>query len=518
MFHYETGKANYSLYMNGQHFYFTKDRQELLNEQGNAGYKKNTRSEYEYNMQTFWGSLGGDYVFSDKDYLSFSSTYTNTFSPPSEMQGSGSFLQLPEEKESKFDAWSTSRTTYYVSTNNLYYKHTFSDKKLLETTFRFNFNRNEMTGERKETYDNLPDYHYLYEYDNSRLSSSLEVNYNAAWSTHSFDLGSQTYFTNDRIKQLPAPAFRYKEWNEYLYAGLSGSFGGPLLYSVSLGADMIFNQSQDQKNRYIRLKPVVSAKYQFNPANTLVLAYRLDNIAPVISQLNPYNTSTDSLYRQVGNPFLLPEQDNIFTLSYSFNKGPVYLEPSFTYTLSTDEIVETGRMEGNVFTRTYTNEGSYREWDGMLTLRYNSARWGSLGGYAGYRHSYYSLKDEGTFYTSVNFNLRYRKLSANGYVYYQPYNYSPVYSSRSYAPESELTLGWRLNNNFTLNAGMRYFLGGLKTQTTTDSEGYYARNTQTHLDRRFLVNIGFNYYWRSKVPAPQRTKVQLQGTESGITL
>ena len=241
-------------------------------------------------------------------------------------------------------------------------------------------------------------------------------------------------------------------------------------------------------------------------------------MAPAIGNLNPYNTSTDSLYRTVGNPYLLPEQQNRFTLTYSLNKSGVYFSPSFSYTLITDNIAESGSMEDNVFVRSYTNEGRYSEWDGGVSLRYNNSQWGGIGGTAGYRHAYYSQTDNGSFYTNINFNLRYRKVSANGYLYYTRYAYSPLYIRRNYAPESELTFAWRLNNNFSLTAGMRYFLGGLRTETTTESAGYYSRSEQINVDRRFLPAVGFTYYLRSKAQTPQREKKQLQGRESGIAL
>lgn len=513
---YETGGPRHSLYLQGQHFYFSNDQIEYTSEQSAADYRKTSQSERQYNMQNFSAALGGDYVLSDNDYLAFSMTYTNSFSPATETTGNG--IYTSNGLASNFVEWSTSRNTYFLNTWNLYHKHSFDSRKTLETTLRFNLNGNKYSGQTKEMYDNIPDYDYLFDYDNSRLSAYLEMNYSSTLWNQALDIGNYTVFRKDRIEQISQPEFPYRELTEYLYAGLSGALGEKFVYSASLGADMIFNRSGDTDNSYVKLNAAASLRYQLAPSQSFALAYRRDNTPPAISQLNPYNTSTDSLYRTVGNPYLLPEQQNRFTLNYSLNKSGLYFSPSLSYTLITDNIAESGAIQDNVFVRSYTNEGRYSEWDGGLTLRYNHPKWGSIGGTAGYRHSYYSQTDRGSFYTNANFNLRYRKVSLFGYLSYQRHNYSPLYTSRTYAPESELTFTWQLNSIFSLTAGMRYFLGGIGNETITESAGYYSRSEQRNVDRRFLPAVGFTWYLRGKAQTPQRQKKQLQERESGIRL
>jgi hypothetical protein len=513
---WETGAARYSISLLGQHYYFSNDKMVYVNEQSAEAYHKTSQSERQYNMQTFYAALGGDYVFSGNDYLAYHITYTNTFSPPTETTGSG--LYTAGGNSSAFDTWNASRDTYFLNTCNLYHKHDFDSRKTLETTLRFNINGNKNSGQRKETYSNLPPYDYLFDYDNSRLSAYLELNYSTTLWNQALDLGNYTVFRKDRIEQLSQPVFPYREWFEYLYADLSGSLGKKFVYSASLGTDLIFNRSNETENQYVKLKVAASIRYQPNSLQSFALAYRRDNTAPTIGVLNPYNTSTDSLYRMAGNPYLLPEQKDGYALTYSLNKNGLYLSPSLSYALFTDNIVESGRMHDHIFVRSYVNEGRYSEWDGGLTLRYNHTKWGSIGGTAGYRHSYYSQTDKGAFYTNLNFNLRYRKLSANGFLYYQRYYHSPLYTLRNYAPESELTFAWRLNGNLSLTAGMRYFLGGLRSESITEYAGYYARSEQKYIDRRFLPTLGFAYYFRNKVQTPQRNKKQLRESESGISL
>jgi hypothetical protein len=420
--------------------------------------------------------------------------------------------------ESFFDTWNYSRMKYYINTYNLYHKHSFEKEKALETTFRFNLNGHQSSGERQEIYDNLPVYENMFDYDNYRLSSSLDINYSFGWKGQSSNIGSQTRYNNDRIRQIPLPAFRYRALNEYIYADTKGTLSKKFSYVLSLGADVVFNRSQEVTNQYVRPSFSLSADYRFNTSQSLNLSYRLSNDMLDIRYLNPYTTSTDSLYRSMGNPYLQPARRNTFSINYSLNKNGFYVAPRLSYRLIRDYIVQSGSTQGNIYTQTYINEGHYKEWDGYLTLRYNNRKWGNIGGSAGYRHSYYTEIDRGTFYTNVSTSLHYKKVSLNGDLSYQRYAYSPILISRSYVPDTNVLLNWELNNQLTLNAGMRYFLGGLRTEPITDSDGYYSSVVQKNIDRSYLINVGFTYIWRNKVGAPQRTKKQLRQTEGGIVL
>lgn len=513
---FETGSAKYSLYLTGMHFYFHEDETKRSNEERGANYLKTSETRNNFNMQNLNGNIGGDYVFSDKDYLSYSITYTSSPTPPTTSEGNG--LYTSGERASAFTKKSSSQSNYYVNSYNVYHKHDFDEERILESTLSFNLNGNRMNGNVEEIYAEMEDNRYNYYYDNHRLSASLEVNYSTPLAGQSLDLGSYASFRNDRIEQLTQPVFPYREWNEYLYADFSGKITKKLAYSASLGADLIFNRSAETENSYVRLKTAASLRYRFNAAQSLALAFRQDNDPPSIGALNPYNTSTNPLSRTEGNPKLTPEQRNAFAFSYDLNKSGLYLAPSFTYTIVTDNIVESGRMQDDIFIQSYINEGSYSDLDGGLTLRYNNSIWGYVGGKTGYRHSYYTANDKGSFYINMNANLRYKKVSLNSYIYYQRYYYNPISVTRQYAPESELIFGWKASNNLTLNAGMRYFLGGLRSESVTESSGYYSKSIQTHIDRRYLFNIGFSYYWRNKAQTPQRNKKQLQSSESGISL
>jgi hypothetical protein len=514
---FETGAEKYSIYLNGQHFYFHNDEMKYTSEQTSNAYRKIMEAERQYNTQNATASLGGDYVISDKNYLSYSITYSNAFSPPTESKASGTYTTSDGIK-SNVTMQSNSKNNYYLNTYNVYYKHDFDAGKVFETTLRFNTNGQRSSGEQSEIYDNRPDYKYLHNYNNTRTSSSLDMNYTSTLLNQDLELGSSTNFRNDRITLLSQPAFPYRELTEYFYAGLSGSLGKKMYYSASLGTDIIFNKSEKVSNSYIKLNAAASLMYNINQANSVTLAFSQYNQPPAIGMLNPYNTSTDTLVRTEGNPYLKPEQGNTLSLSYSFNKNKIYISPEVSYTIISDNVTSSAFMRDNVFVRTYINEGQYSEYDAGVTLRFNDQKWGSIGGKTGYKHSYYTAVDRGSIYLNLNGNLRYKNLSANIFVYYQRYYTSPISVQKIYAPESELILGYKVSKNFTLNAGLRYFLGAMKYENIIESEGYHSVDLQRCIDRHNLFSIGFSYFWRNKVQAPQRQKKQLQSTEYGISL
>jgi hypothetical protein len=513
-FNAETGDARRLTYLTGQHFYFTGDESRYLSSQQNDGYAKNSDMAGFYNSNSYYACLGGDFVFSAADYLSYSITYINN---PSGTEREGKGELTSGDVRSAFDIATNSEADYYVNTYNAYHRHGFENKSLLETTFRLNFNGNGTSGETRETYDNRPQYHYAFDYDNYRTSSSLDLNYGFKWLGQSSNAGSATRFRKDRIHHISQPVFHYRELDEYLYVDASGQLNAHFSYMASVGADLIFNRSGDTDNSYYSPAASAAITYRANPYSTMRLSYLKSNESPDIGYMNPYNTSSDSLYVSVGNPSLRPVRRQRFTGMYTLNRSGIYLSPQISYLTVSGYIVPTGSNDGRVYTQTYMNDTRFGELDGALTLRYNS-RHGSIGGSAGYRRTYFSNVDKGSFYTNVNFNAACRKVSVNGYVMYQRYRYTPLSTTKNYTPETEITFSWALTGIVTLQAGMRYFLGGIKSESTRDDRGYRTTGTQDMLDRRFLTTAGLSINLQNRIQKQHRTEKRLYQNESGIQL
>jgi hypothetical protein len=287
---------------------------------------------------------------------------------------------------------------------------------------------------------------------------------------------------------------------------------------LSAGGEAILNRSAGHDNHYYAWASSSSLLYRPAAVNTMRLSYTKTNNAPAINHLNPYNTSSDTLYRVVGNPYLHPAGQHQLTYEYTYNNSGLYISPQLRYRRVSDYIVPTGSNQGNIYTLTYINDSRFSELDGRFTLRYGNNRWGSVGGAAGYRSATYSAGTaRSTFYANANANLYYKKVSAYGYLTYQRYTYNPITVVRNFAPECELTVSWRLSRIVTLQGGLRYFLGMAGTESATENAGYRSTIRQDMTDRQYIAALGLSINLTGKLKKT-RTEKRLYQTEQGINL
>ena len=517
--YYETGNKNASVSLSAQHWYFHDDYATTTVLQQNVGYSKWKESARTWNSQNIYLDLNADWLCSPKDYLAFKATYINN---PSEYVSEGKG-ELHEEgmDMQHFTYLNEDKVAYYINTYNLYYKHTFQKESWLETTARFNINGNGTKGVRSEDYTSWK-YQNIYDYDNFRYSGGMEVYYTVPLGKHTLDVGSETSFLNDRIRQVYAgyPTFSHRNIDEYVFAGLSGKFNEKFSYAFSAGYEMLFRKVSGVNYDYNKPTGNLSLNWRMNPSHSVGTSYQLHHTAPSVGELNPYNTSTDSLMVQKGNPYLLPSQSQQWELHYSYNKQGWYVEPSLSYTLVTDVIEQTGKTDEftGIYLSTYENSDRYSFLSGGVNMQYRSSKWGSIRiGIENITRFYKGQSGKNLFKYNLNFNGWYNKLSWNGYIWYAPKDYGVHTKIKSSGAESELHVRYKLNKNLSLTVGMRYLLGTLKDETTI-VEGTYSSITNTSMDdRSWKVLFGFSYNWQ-KEKSPNRTKKYLDTRESGIKL
>jgi len=516
---YEVGNSTRSLNVTGSHFYFHNDDADWTRTQQNTTYLKQTEGGRRYKMQNYYIAVNADWLCSPKDYLSLNVTYLNT---PSQYRSEGrGTLHTPDKEEQPFTFTDDEKERYYINTYNLYYKHTFKKKTYLEATGSFNLNSNNTYGNRNEAYRPKA-YTHLYDYDNFRHSGGIELYFTTPFKHQSVELGGKIHFNNDRLKQVAAhyPTFHNKEWNGYLYSGANGHITSRMSYAVSLGMDLIARKTDHTKDHYYKLTASASMNYRFTPTFSLRMAYRLTNTPPTVGQLNPYNVSTDSLVNRIGNPYLHPIQTHQWEISPVFNKSGFYIAPSISYSLSDDVIERMGHTDPatGVFTETYENNSRYSQLSAGMNLRYNNRRWGGMGaGIENLTKFYESQSGKNLFKYKFNFFGWHKKWSWNGYLSYMPRDYD-VYSKNRYdGAESEASLSYKVTKQFSLNAGMRYWLGTLKIRTHTNEGTYSGYSTTKMKDRSYKVMVGFAYYMQGR-NAVNRAKKQWEDKETGIKL
>ena len=413
------------------------------------------------------------------------------------------------------------KVNYYVNSNNLYYRHTFKDNVYLENTLRFNLNGNQTQGEREENYADWQ-YHNLYDYDNFRYSGGLETHFVTSLGKHQLELGNELSYLNDKLKQEKAgyPTFRHQNTNEYFYAGLSGNLSKNLSYSLSAGMNYISRKADNIRYNYFRPVESVSLSYRINSGHAITFSHSLTNSAPQVGQLNPYNTSTDSLRVVSGNPYLLPQRIYNWQIRYSFSKQGFSLMPSLAYQLVTDEINNIGYTDpqSHIYTQTYENYGHFSRLTAQVTAGYQNYKWGGINLTIANLTNYFEHQSaKNQFQYMLNFYGYQKRWSWNGNLSYFPKQYGIHSKTISRGAESEFTVTYSLNDQWALNAGMRYFLGMLKSRVYTDEDTYHSQFFMDSKDRRYKVLIGISYSFRKR-RAPNRQTKYLNSTESGIDL
>ena len=84
----------------------------------------------------------------------------------------------------------------------------------------------------------------------------------------------------------------------------------------------------------------------------------MQSFAPGILQLNPYNTSSDTLTVATGNPSLRPYRGHSARLAYTVTSRHLYIEPDLAFRHTENAIVSSGEDFGVLYRTRPVNRGS----------------------------------------------------------------------------------------------------------------------------------------------------------------
>jgi len=515
--YFEVGNSKYSLYGRGSGNYTYNDDIDLDSWQKGTHYYKQSSGASRSNKHYLLGELLFKWMFTEKDYF-----VAHVYGKYDKDKNNGSGEGIYEtDKSSPFEYTSLNRNSSYVWTGSAYHQHQFTSDQLLETTLAFNDNRNVNSGERSETY---PDwlYQYLYKYRNKRSSGSLNLDYSRTWNeVHSLNVGSETKYVNDHIHQVSDhfPVFHHRQWNQYLYASFS-SKAGNLYYMGSLGAEGIWLKAGNTTSNYFKPRGSFSGTYVFNEQNSFQASYTLLNEAPHVGQLNPYNTSTDSLVINKGNPHLLPMQKHDLNASYTFTKSGLYITPSIGYSIYTDIIEPFGYSENDIYTSTYRNAGKFNLFLAGVSVNYRLGNFGNI--YAGANHlvHYYPGQPaRKTFVCNGGLSGAFKKWYFNMDFNYQEFIYTAVSRTKYHTPDySSVQLNYNFTPNFYVAVAVQYFTGTVHTETETYGENYQAFQSQRMLDLNVRPWLLARYTFRKNNAKKIKLQNVVTGKEQGISL
>ena len=516
---FEVGNSKSSLYMSGQQFYFNNDRIDTENRIRNGSFERNTSGDKKYDANMIYLHLGGDWIATDKDYWAFGIKFITNPSHQ-RIQESGTVV-TGDAASNPIDIAQKLNNNYFTNEYNLYYKHSFTPNRFLELTGKFGLLGSGSNGWRDEKSD-LYAYHSLIDMNNSKQSYSLEANYQFSLANKAvFNLGNNVYHQHVDIddKADVYPSFKYKDTREYVYFDISRRGTHKFTYSASIGADMVFTDADRITNHYVNFVPTLSLSYAFKQDRSLSLSFSRNRISPGISQLNPRNTSTDSLQIITGNPYLKPYIDNRANLSYEWSRKGLYISPYVTYDYYTDMVEEQGRTEGRIYHSSYYNLGKHQILRAGVSYRITLANLGYVNMNVYYFKDFY--KDYpfkgSSIRTNCNLFLQYKKVSLNLNEYYSGMSYNKN-GKNKIMPQSEATFTWDLPKGWGLIAGMRYFLPKSEARSWTWSDNYESYSRDKYKDRNLMLLVGVSYNFRNKVKQAYRQKKRLNGTEEDLNI
>lgn len=513
--YFEIGNPDYSVYSRIAGEYLYKDKITASDWQKNEGYNKQTHEVGENNKKSWLGELLFKWKATEKDYFA-AHIYENEKFSELTKTGNGT---LYTENEKFFNLNSFSQDDSYILTGSLYHKHSFARKKTIETTLAFNKNQNKNKNIRRESYLEWT-YDNLYLFKNRRISGSLNIDYSSEWKKNSINIGSETHFLKDYINQVSnnEPIFHHQEWSEYLYTVFVSNIQ-KLQYMVSIGLESIWLKAGGVTNHYLKPRGSVSCTYSFNDNNSLQADYTLSNTTPSIAMLNPYNTSTDSLVVNQGNPFLYPEQNHTLNASYTFNQKGFYFVPAVTYQINTDLIEPYGFSKQGIYTASYRNGGRYQKLTAGASVSYR-LKWGRFYGQFEHIVDYYPAQSaRKSFHADIGTMARYKKFSFYANCSYNNYIYTPISRTKYLSPSySNIQITYNLNKDLYISACLEYLSGAIKTKMSTYSESYQSSSFITQNDKNLRPWVLIRYTFRKNKERKIKLDNIISSKEQGISL
>lgn len=505
----EIGNSLSSLYLTGGYKKRT-DEIDIVSNSLSGNLERNLKGRNVYSNTPLNLTIGGDKVFSDKNYAAFNVSYNNSSSESDQEYIGETFYTASDEV---YDITTSNNTdnTFHDLTSSLYWKHTFAKNNQLELTGNYNYSYNNSNGLRNEnsglySYTNRMDMVY------SQQSGKLNVDYSKVLKNKmALAIGSNTNYLsthmNNRTDQYSD--YLYKRWQEYLYIGLDNNRASSKFnYVLSLGLDYVSSEADKVKNDYINLLPSVSASYRFNKNHQISFNYRRNRTTPGMDMLNPRNTSTDSLTVNQGNPYLHPYSRDLINLRYTLKFKNFEMQPYIDYRYMDGMFMAVGRTEYDIYYTTYENINHKQIF--ILGNRFQYKL--PLGGISLNIYWRKDKMDEMSFNgkswgTNLNLWKFYKRISTSIDLQYEQAGYSTYTTKKEPAFASKFNLSWMMSDKWILYVNLRNILyHDQATKVWTKSDNYHSFSSQLITNRRPELTFAVSYSFKNKVKVKNRKK------------
>lgn len=505
---FEVGNSDYSFFVSGMGMIHHNEKgKEYGNQKMGTSYKDYDNFTI-FNYRYCDITVGGDFLLDKKNYLSYGA-YFNHNKEAMDYDGTGS-ISLGAASGIDYN----SVRQYDNRTRNvggkLFYKHTFDGSSRIESSASYGLN---ILGSEDDLSENGKDYDYnsAVHNDARQQSFNYSLEYQKTLNNKSvFAVGSNTTYATGYIKDINRNnRFEHDQWKEYLYGMYRYNYKR-LSSMVSAGLDVISNTSAGIKNDYYRLKFSGSCNFQFNNRHSVSLYTNGYTIAPGISCLNPFNTSSDSMQVIKGNPYLEPAYVKQIGIQYRGTVGSWYIQPLLTYIAYDNMYDRIGYKEDDLYVYTYENKDKKKWLYSNLNIRYSIKNAGYVGMSGGYQRFFYDNRAKGWFNMNLNWRIYYKQFVWSGYMYAQPYTYEQ-YSKRKAYIDSSTSVNWNINSNWNIGATLRYILAPCKNEYWIDDpeQGYNYYVGREFTKRHNMVSITVQYSWKRREQKRYNNRLQL---------
>lgn len=517
-FSFETGGNNASFYASAQSFAFLNNKSDLCERTATANYLRELSSRRNSHYNETDVSVGGDKWWSGRDYSSYS--FTLHYMPQSS-EASGTSVLTENDKE-EADTYTHRReldNKTYAGSVNVYHKHTLGNQSVMDVLLKLSYSKNSNEVSQREESGkklSLRNYDFL----NNRLVSFLTASYRFRLAGFDLKLGTSTQYQYNRIKENASEfsSFKHKEWSEYLFMNVNRKWDKFSL-AASAGVDAVFRSVESYHENYGNMRCMLGLNYQFNSCHSVGFNYNMHSYAPAITDLNPYDYSSDTLTVSKGNPSLKPYHVHKFRLTYGFSKGKVYLSPFAAYQQINDAIVATGEEQGAYYVKSLANQGKSTLFTCGANTRYSIGKLGHVGLLLQYNHITYSTIGQKNDYFSGRLygGLTYKKVGVN-MSYSLPSHSYEMYTHSYSTPESNLRLTYNASERWDVSLGMRYVasMKHVKKWINMPGYAYYFDNDFTNRGNIIMLGVRYKFYDNNRKKSREQNK--LQNEEKGFNI
>lgn len=146
---------------------------------------------------------------------------------------------------------------------------------------------------------------------NQNYADKQTNNYNPLEKEYTYlDTTLSNRFDNNYQSHAAGISYRFKQEKWNLNTGLSYQY-------ALLNADQIYPRKFEVNKSFISLLPTLQFRYKFSKKKYLNIAYRSNNSAPSVNQLQNVINNDNPLQLSTGNPYLKQDRENLLTVRYT---------------------------------------------------------------------------------------------------------------------------------------------------------------------------------------------------------